>query len=36
VFFVKHHPTILLGQHQCLSLLTLTLDGWRRRITVTQ
>ncbi len=34
VYFAPRQPTILLGQHQCLSELSITLDGPRRKIRV--
>lgn len=34
VYFAPRQPMILLGQHQCLSELNMTLDGPRRKIVV--
>lgn len=34
VYFAPRQPTILLGQHECLSELTITFDGPRRKIRV--
>ena len=34
VFFVVGHPTILLGQYQCLSELVITMDARRWKIRV--
>jgi hypothetical protein len=34
VFFAHNEPTILLGQFECLSELSLILDGKRRKISV--
>ena len=33
-FFVKGQPTVLLGQYECLSEWTLTLDGKRRKVRI--
>ena len=34
VYFSPRQPTILLGQHQCLDGLKITLDGKKRTISV--